>query len=278
LPTRAGLQLAQQQQQQQQNEVDDLLRQGAGVQSLVTFAKLYGFESAARGVVDSALLRATREGDHEQALDVLAHGASVAARDSSGRTALFLAVESRAPSLALIDALLAAGADPNAVDCAHSPLALYPIVRHDALSLRIVDALLAAGLRLDTPCNANSPVARSKSGSRGGSSMSLTAQASGAGRVLSLLEFAERNGASSAIVQRLRTARREGVLFAELSPNAFRAPETLAGSGVEYPQQQHAAGGASVDKRTFGLSYARQRRSAEDGRSSSDDRKRPRAL
>lgn len=76
---------------------------------------------------------------------ILLHGLCLNHVDSQRRSPLFVAVEQKA-SLAVVELLLRYGANPNGVDCAGTPMCVFPLVKHDALSLRVVRLLCEHGL------------------------------------------------------------------------------------------------------------------------------------
>ncbi len=54
---------------------------------------------------------------------------AAAEQDHTGRSVLYAAVEIKDPSLAIIDALLKAGANPNLQDISQTPMAVFPLCR-----------------------------------------------------------------------------------------------------------------------------------------------------
>ena len=65
-----------------------------------------------------------------------------------GRTALYVAVERRDPSLSTIELLLKAGANPNKTDISLTPMAVFPLCRQaKKVSERVKQASTRSGRR-----------------------------------------------------------------------------------------------------------------------------------
>jgi len=91
----------------------------------------------------SDLMQAASQNDSGRVRQLLKDGAQVNARDQSERTALMYACANRSSSRDLLEILLMAGADVNAVDRSGAS-ALHAAV-HDGASLTCIQALIAHG-------------------------------------------------------------------------------------------------------------------------------------
>ena len=116
--------------------------------ALRQFAALHGYERTAVSRLNRALLQAVEAGDTQAAKDVIVHGADLEVRNALGETVLYRAIRNKQRDETLINSLLDADADVNAVDDSGTPMAVYLLIAGTHQAHRILARLCQHGLNV----------------------------------------------------------------------------------------------------------------------------------